>query len=153
MCCLENVCQYWQQWFGSSFSSGLVLAAVMLACILLIYFILRIIIWSITRHKRVNRVVISGKDGDIVISESAILDTVRSVVPEFPEIEAGKIRLSRKRQDYFMELHICYHPGGKSLNECCDALRESIKAALAERLHITQLTRIDIRLDRLTAES
>ena len=36
MCCLENVCQYWQQWFGSSFSSGLVLAAVMLACILLI---------------------------------------------------------------------------------------------------------------------
>lgn len=149
----NNICQTWQQWYGDSFSSGLALAAIVLFALLLIYFILRIIIWSLNRHKSINKVLIPGAEGDIVISESAILDTVRSVVPDFPEIEAGKIRISRKGQEYFMELHICYHPGGKGLSECCDALREKIKSTLKDRLQITQLSRIDFRLDRLTSES
>ena len=149
---INNICQTWQNLHGDTFASGMYLAAVLVTVLLLVYIILRLLIWGVSRRCKVNKVIISGQNGDIVIAESAIIDTVRSVIQNFSEIEAGKIRISRKRKSYAMELHICFHPGKTSLSDACEELRTKIKERLDQRLHITQLDRIDIRLDRLADE-
>ncbi len=152
MCFVNRTCQMWQQHFGDSFASGLGMAAALLAVVLALYIVLRLLWWMLFRHRKVSQIVMRGKTGDIVIAEPAILDSIRSIAGEFPELDFGRIRLNRRGSGYGVELRVEYHVGGRALGDCCDALRTRINEVLFERFQIGNFKRIDVRLERLSSQ-
>ena len=68
MCFINSICQGWQQHFGDTFASGLGLAAALLAVVLVLYIVLRLLWWTLFRHRKVSQIVMRGKTGDIVIA-------------------------------------------------------------------------------------
>ena len=151
MCFVNSICQVWQRYFGDTFASGLGLAAALLALVLVLYIVLRLCWWMIFRHRRVSQIVMRGKTGDIVIAEPAILDSIRSISGEFPELDFGRIRINRRGSGYGVELKVEYHTGSRALGDCCDAVRTRINEVLFERFQIGSFKRVDVRLERLSA--
>lgn len=154
-----NLCQYsdffcklFKSMNANDFSKGYACGVGMFFIVLLILIILLIIIKIIFRRRRCSEIIAPSSDGDVTISVSAIEDTVRAELNNFPSVKVNKIRLYRIRKKYQINL-VCEYDGKEGgLPDITQKMKKAISDMAVDFFGISSIRKINLKFERLSRD-
>ena len=143
---LEIFREVWQV----EFSRGALCAAGVFLAVLILYWILKIIVFCKFGRRRCSTVTVSREHGDIVISADAVSAALRSELSQFIELDIRRILLFRKRKIYSVEIRcaLVKTAAGRGLPELHSAIEPLIKSRMADVFGLTEIDRIVLKVER-----
>ena len=131
---------------GYAFGIGVVFLA------LVILLVLRIVFKIIFRRCKCSEIIAPGADGDVTISISALEDTVRAELNNFPSVKVNKIRLYRIRKKYQLNLVCEYDGKDGGLPVLTQKIKQSLYDMAREFFGIDSIRKINLKFERLSRD-
>ncbi len=132
--------------FNKGFAAGISLALL----IILLLMIIKIIFKLIFRRKRCKELVNNSSDGDVVITVSAIEDSVRRELDAFGSVEINKLRLYRKRKKYILNLVCSYNGKSGTLPQITQKIKSSLNNMFQNFFGVASVSMICLKFERIS---
>lgn len=131
------------------FYRGVLLTVGTFFAILLVYWVLKIIVFCKFGRRRCSTVTIKREHGEIVISAGAVSSAIRAELKHFKEVDIHRILLFCKRGVYSMEIRcdMVKSTSNRGLPELHSLIEPLVKLRMEELFGLTALDRIIIKVE------
>lgn len=129
---------------------GALLATGVFLAILILYWILKIIVFCKFGRRRCSTVVVKREHGDIVISADAVSGAIRAELKSFPELEIRRIVLFSKRGVYSMEIRcaLVKTAENRGLPVLHSLIEPLVKRRMEDIFGLTDISKIVLKVER-----
>lgn len=154
-----NLCQY-SDYFcnfvknlgANDFNRGYACGIGIVFAIFILLLIIRCIVKIIFRRRRCSEIIVPSSDGDVSISVSAVEDTVRTELNNFPSVKVNKIRLYRIKKKYQLNLVCEYDGRDGGLPDITRKIKKAVSDMANEFFGVSTIRKINLKFDRLSRD-
>lgn len=127
---------------------GVILAVGGLLALLIVYWIIKLIVFVKFGRHRCSSVSVKNERGSIVASCETITAVLRSELKKFPELEIRRILIFCKRGVYSMELRCVYFKveNFRGVPELFAAMEPLIRERMKDIFGLDNIAKVDIRI-------
>ena len=123
------------------FLQGMFWALVLLA---VLFILIGLLLLMFRRSRSVAGITLETSRGSLFIAASAIADLIYSLDESFPDFEISRVRLSRDRDKFAIQVKVMYSSSGKSMLELTESFQEKALELLKSSFGIDNVSRIDL---------
>ena len=143
--------QNWQSLLRSDFNRGYLCALALVAALIVVWMIFRFIWWLIFRERGCSRLTIRRKDGDIVVSRSAVCAAIDEALKSVAALKVRKLRIFRRGSDYSITL-LSSFDGTGSVAELVEQLKPLVTGTLRDTFGIDNIRRVKVVIETLESD-
>jgi len=133
----------------SDFNCGYIAAISTVAVVLLLFLLLRFVLWLIFRTRRCGMVVVPSENGDLTVTRNAVEAVVREEVESFPQIYLRKLLLFRRGNTYLLKLFCRFERGAEGMPDLAGRIKTRLNEVMLEQFGIDSIREISICVERL----
>ena len=133
----------------SDFNCGYIAALSTVAAILLLFLLLRFILWLFFRTRRCGIVVVPSENGELTVTRNAVESVVRDEVESFPQIYLRKLLLFRRGGVYRLKLFCRFERGAEGMPDIASRIRTRLNEVMLQQFGIDSIKDISICVERL----
>ena len=144
----QNFCQeFWMQINANEFYRGFFYGAAGFLALMFALWFIWVVVAFCRRTRRCSSMVIAQDGGEVVVSENAIITTVKLLAVRFPALELGKVRLYCKRRGHKLVINCAYVLNDDAnLLDLVENFRAHLVENLASMLGMTNELRVQVKL-------
>ena len=140
----------WRDLLAGDFNRGYLSGVVLVLAVVLLILVIRIVLSFIFRNRRVRSIVVPAADGEVMISQNAVIAAVESMLAGFPELLVDSVKIYRKGRMYSFLLHCRFQVGEAAVfPDVAQKMKEAVFAGMREQFGVDNLRRIRIVLTEL----
>lgn len=140
----------WQDLLAGDFNRGYLSGVVLVLAVVLLLLLIRILLSFIFRNRRVRSIVVPASDGEVMISQNAVVAAVGGMLAGFPELIVDSLKIYRKGRMYSLLLHCRFQVGEAAVfPDVAQKMKEAVFAGMREQFGVDNLRRIRIVLTEL----
>ena len=140
--------QNWQNLLRSDFNRGYMCALALVAALIVVLMILRFVWWLIFRERGCSRLTIRRKDGDIVVSRSAVCAAIDEALKSVAALKVRKLRIFQRGSNYSITL-LSSFDGTGSVAELVEQLKPLVTGTLRDTFGIDNVRRVKVVIEEL----
>ena len=140
----------WRDLLAGDFNRGYLSGVVLVLAVVLLILVIRIVLSFIFRNRRVRSIVVPAADGEVMISQNAVIAAVESI----PELLVDSVKIYRKGRSYSLLLHCRFQIGEAAVfPDVAQKMKESVFAGMREQFGVENLRKIRIVLTDLEGKN
>ena len=144
----------WRDLLAGDFNRGYLSGVVLVLAVVLLILVIRIVLSFIFRNRRVRSIVVPATDGEVMISQNAVIAAVESMLAGFPELLVDSVKIYRKGRMYSFLLHCRFQAGEAAVfPDVAQKMKEAVFAGMREQFGVENLRKIRIVLTELAGKN
>jgi len=133
----------------NDFNCGYIAAISTVAVILLLFLLLRFVLWLFFRTRRCGMVVVPSENGDLIVTRNAVEAVVRGEVETFSQIYLRKLLLFRRGNSYQLKLFCRFERGAEGMPDLASRIKTRLNEVMLQQFGIDSIRDISICVERL----
>ena len=144
----------WRDLLAGDFNRGYLSGVMLVLAVVLLLLVIRIVLSFIFRNRRVRSIVVPASDGEVMITQNAVIAAVESMLAAFPELLIDSLKIYRKGRVYSLLLHCRFQVGDAAVfPDVAQKMKETVFAGMREQFGVDNLRKIRIVLTELEGKN
>lgn len=144
----------WQELLSGDFNRGYLSGVLLVLAVVLLLLVIRIVLGILFRTRRVRSILVPAADGDVMISQNAVIAAVDTMLTDFPDLMVDSLKIYRKGRQYSLLLHCRFRVDDASVfPDVAQKMKDAVFAGMRERFGVDSLRKIRIVLTELEGET
>ena len=140
----------WRDLLAGDFNRGYFAGVVLVLAVVLVLLAIRIVLSFIFRNRRVRSIVVPAADGEVMISQKAVIAAVESMLKNFPALMIDSLKIYRRRRQYAFLLHCRFKiDDTAAFPDVAQRMKDAVFAGMQAQFGVTGLRKIRIVLTEL----
>ncbi len=140
----------WRELLAADFNRGYLSGVVLVLAVVLLFLVVRIALSFLFRTRRVRSIVVPAADGDVMISQNAVIAAVESLLTDFHELQIDSLKIYCCRRQYSLLLHCRFRLNGTSdFPDAVQKMKKTIFEGMRDLFGVSSLRYVRVVLTEL----